>query len=66
MTGAAGARSWLQAQDVTWLTPARLKTVTVGLFAAAAIGSSVTFSGSTSTGAHAAPSPAPHAATQTR
>lgn len=47
MTGAAGARSWLQAQHATWLTPQRMKVATVGLFATAALGSSVVFSGST-------------------
>jgi len=47
MAGASGARSWLQNQHATWLTPRRLKVTTVGLFTAAAIGSSVTISGST-------------------
>ena len=46
MGGASGARSWLQAQHATWLTPPRMKVATVGLFAAATIGSSVTVSGS--------------------
>ena len=46
MAGASGARTWLQAQHVTWLTPARMRAATVGVFAAAAIGSSLTLSGS--------------------
>ena len=47
MAGASGARSWLQAQHATWLTPKRMRTATITLFTAAAIGSSVTISGST-------------------
>ena len=49
--GASGARSWLQAQHVTWLTPRRLRAATIALFVAAFGLSSVSFSGST---------PAPH------
>ena len=67
MTGASATRSWLQAQHATWLTPKRMKVATVGIFTAAAIGSSMTFSGSSApagSGAqHAAPS-ATHAATR--
>jgi hypothetical protein len=51
MAGASGTRSWLQAQHATWLTPRRMRVATVTLFTAAAIGSSVTISGSTP-GAH--------------
>ena len=57
MAGASGARSWLQNQHTTWLTPRRMKVATVGLFAAAAIGSSVTISGSTPAPAQRAHSP---------
>ena len=46
MAGATGARSWLQARHTTWLTPQRMKVVTVSLFAAATIGSSVAVTGS--------------------
>jgi hypothetical protein len=60
MAGASGARSWLQTRHTTWLTPRRMKVATVGLFTAAAIGSSVTVSGSTPAHpAHPAPPPAP-------
>jgi hypothetical protein len=65
MTGAAGARSWLQAQHATWLTPGRVKVATVGLFAAATLGSSVVFSGSTPA-THPAEHGAPAAAQHTR
>jgi len=45
--GASGARSWLQAQHATWLTPRVLRAVTIALFAAAFVFSSITLSGST-------------------
>jgi len=44
--GASGVRSWLQAHHLTWLTPGRMRAVTIALFAAAVIVSSVGFSGS--------------------
>jgi hypothetical protein len=47
MAGATAARTWLQAQPMTWLTPKRMKVATVAIFAAAALGSSVTLGGST-------------------
>jgi hypothetical protein len=53
MAGASGARSWLQAKHATWLTPRRMKVATVGLFAAATIGSSVAVSGSDASHHHA-------------
>jgi hypothetical protein len=46
MAGATGVRAWLQAHHLTWLTPARMKTVTVLLFVAAVLVSSVGISGS--------------------
>jgi hypothetical protein len=54
MTGASATRSWLQAQHITWLTPQRMKAVTVGLFVVATIGSSATLGGSS------APASTPH------
>jgi hypothetical protein len=45
--GATGARSWLQAQHMTWLTPKRLKAATVTLFVLAGAVSTVGLSGST-------------------
>lgn len=47
VAGASGARSWLQAHHVTWLTPRRLRAATVTLFAVAVVVSSVGMSGST-------------------
>jgi hypothetical protein len=52
--GATGVRSWLQAQHLTWLTPKRLKGITIALFVAALLVSTVGFSGSTQ------PTPARH------
>jgi hypothetical protein len=45
--GASGARAWLQAQHLTWLTPKRMRAVTIGLVVAAFGVSSVGISGST-------------------
>jgi hypothetical protein len=45
--GATGARSWLQAQHMTWLTPRRMKAATATLFVVAFGVSSVGLSGST-------------------
>jgi hypothetical protein len=45
--GATGVRSWLQAHHLTWLTPRRMRMVTMGLIVAAFAVSSIGFSGST-------------------
>jgi hypothetical protein len=63
MTGATATRSWLQAQHASWLTPKRMKVVTVGLFATATLASSATLSGTTSA-SHADHAPAAHQAAQ--
>jgi hypothetical protein len=60
--GATGARSWLQAQHLTWLTPRRLKATTVGLCVAALGVSTVGLSGSSAAPHHAHASPPPHSA----
>ena len=44
--GASGARSWLQAQHVSWLTPKRMRAATVTMFVVATGVSSVGLSGS--------------------
>jgi hypothetical protein len=67
MTGATGARTWLQAQHASWLTPQRMRVATVGIFAAATLGSSVALSGSSAPDAHPAQGgPAPPNATSPR
>jgi hypothetical protein len=47
MAGATGVRSWLQAHHLGWLTPRRMKAITIALFAAATLVASVGLSGST-------------------
>jgi hypothetical protein len=53
--GASGARAWLQAQHLTWLTPRRLRAITIALLIGAFCVSSVAISGSTAPPAHHAP-----------
>jgi hypothetical protein len=45
--GASGVRSWLQVQHLSWLTPRVLRSVTVAMFIAAFVISSVGLAGST-------------------
>jgi hypothetical protein len=45
--GATGARAWLAQRGFSWLTPKRMRLVTVALLAAALVASSVLVSGST-------------------
>ena len=45
--GASGARAWLQAQHFTWLTPRRMRAVTIALLTAAFAVSSVGIGSST-------------------
>jgi len=47
MAGATGVRSWLQAHHLGWLTPRRMKAVTIALFAVATIVASIGLRGST-------------------
>jgi hypothetical protein len=61
MAGASGLRSWLQAHHLGWLTPQRLRVLTIAGFVVAMLGSSVTLSGSTAP-AHGAAAPAAHVA----
>ncbi len=46
MAGASGARSWLQAHHVTWLTERRMRVATASIFVAATLGSTVALKGS--------------------
>jgi hypothetical protein len=43
---ASGIRSWLQGRRYEWLTPERMRRVTIGLVAAALIASATLISGS--------------------
>ncbi len=50
-TGATGIRTWLQTYGAAWMTPRRLRLLTIAVFAVAFAVSTVGLSGS---------SPAPH------
>jgi hypothetical protein len=50
--GASGARTWLQARHMTWLTPQRMKAITVALFIAAFCVSTIGLNSSSSPAAH--------------
>jgi hypothetical protein len=59
MAAANGTRAWLGKRYFSWLTPVRLRRVTVALFSAALLASALLMSGSAATGTpthHAAPS----------
>jgi hypothetical protein len=59
-SAATGSRTWLQNRNFGWLTPRRLRRLTIGVMCAAGLFSSLSFSGSTPTAVHGAP--AVHAA----
>jgi hypothetical protein len=46
VAAASGARSWLAAHHMSWLTPRRLRAITISLAVAALLVSSLRFSGS--------------------
>jgi hypothetical protein len=49
---ATGFRSWLQSRGFGWLTPRRLRALTIAAMSAAALVSTVGLSGSTPASAH--------------
>jgi hypothetical protein len=53
-SAATGFRSWLQSHHLGWLTPRRLRALTIAAMCAAALVSTVGISGSTPPPAHAA------------
>jgi len=55
-SAATGFRSWLQTHNFGWLTPRRLRSLTIGAMCAAGLVSTIGFSGSTpNTTAHVSP-----------
>jgi hypothetical protein len=64
-SAASGFRTWMQSQNLPWLTPKRIRKLTIGAICAAGVVSTIGFSGSTPA-AHAAPhrAGAHHAATR--
>ena len=58
-SAATGFRTWLQTHHFGWLTPRRLRALTISAMCAAGLVSTIGFSGSTVAPAHASrPSPA--------
>jgi hypothetical protein len=55
-SAATGFRSWLQTHHFGWLTPRRLRALTISAMCAAGLVSTIGFSGSTVPSAHAGPS----------
>src|SRR4051794_15335787 len=51
--GASGVRTWLQSHHFAWLTPRRLRAVTIAVFAVAATVSTVGVKGGTAPPSHA-------------
>jgi hypothetical protein len=52
-SAASGFRSWLQNHHLSWLTPRRMRAVTIGAMCAAGVASTIGFSGSTPATVHA-------------
>ncbi|HTB49841.1 MAG TPA: hypothetical protein VK701_02600 [Solirubrobacteraceae bacterium] len=53
-SAASGLRTWLQTHNLGWLTPKRLRAITIGAMCAAGLVSTVGVSGSTPPAAQAA------------
>jgi hypothetical protein len=53
-SAATGFRTWMQSHHFGWLTPRRMRSLTIGAMCAAGIVSTIGFSGSTTATAHAA------------
>jgi hypothetical protein len=56
-SAATGFRTWLQNHHFAWLTPKRMRALTLGAMCAAGLVSTVGISGSTAPSAHAAAVP---------
>jgi hypothetical protein len=52
-SAASGFRTWLQSHHLGWLTPRRMRALTIASMCAAGLVSTVGFSGSTAAPAHA-------------
>ncbi len=46
-SAASGFRTWMQSQNIPWLTPRRMRRLTIGAMCAAGVVSTVGFSGAT-------------------
>ena len=65
-SAATGFRTWLQNHQFGWLTPKRMRALTLGAMCAAGLVSTVGISGSTAPTAHAAAPGAPAARVTSR
>ncbi len=63
-SAASGLRTWLQTHNLGWLTPKRLRAITIGAICAAGLVSTIGVSGSTPATEHVA-APAQHIAGST-
>jgi hypothetical protein len=59
-SAATGFRTWLQTHHFGWLTPRRMRALTIGAMCAAGLVSTVGFSGSTTALPSAVAAPAAH------
>jgi hypothetical protein len=46
-SAASGFRTWMQSQNISWLTPQRIRRLTIGAMCAAGVVATIGFSGST-------------------
>ncbi len=63
-SAASGLRTWLQTHNLGWLTPKRLRAITIGAMCAAGLVATVGVSGSTPPASHLA-APAQHPSAKT-
>jgi hypothetical protein len=59
-SAASGFRTWMQSSGISWLTPRRMRRLTIAAMCAAGIVSTIGFSGSTPASASAHRAPAHH------
>lgn len=52
-SAASGFRTWMQNQNISWLTPQRMRRLTIGAICTASVVSTIGFSGSTPPAVHA-------------
>jgi hypothetical protein len=51
-SAASGFRTWMQSQNIPWLTPRRMRRLTIAAMCAAGVVSTIGFSGATPAPAH--------------
>ena len=58
-SAASGFRTWMQSHNIPWLTPRRMRRLTIAAMCAAGVVSTIGFSGSTPATAHTGHASAP-------